>query len=382
MKKIIPLGIAALLSTLAAIPNAFADVKIGVVLALSGSAASQGIPENQGLQLGLPKEIGGQKIELIVLDDAGDPAIATRNVQKLINDEKVDIIVGPTTTPSAIAMSQVAAGAQVPIIPLAPVSLNDSRDQWLFNVPPPPVKWIIPVVNDMKKRGVKTVGFLGFSDAWGDVSKKALETYADKMGYQIVADERFARADTSVTGQVLKLMAANPDAIFLGVSGTPGVLPNVTLKDQGYPGPIYNGNGIMNKDFLKLGGTSIEGIYGAVGAIGVGDQLPDSEPRKPVVAEFVKSYDAKYGAGKADALSGYGYDTGIVLSIAIEKALAKDKPGTHEFRAALRDGMRELNRVPGVHSIYAFSDPSWPWGVGDDAAFLVTVKDGKWMLIQ
>ncbi|KQZ46657.1 hypothetical protein ASD54_21845 [Rhizobium sp. Root149] len=361
---------------------ASAEVKVGVIHALSGSAASQGISQNQAIQIAIPKEIGGEKVRLVILDDAGDPAIATRNAKKLIEEEKVDVLLGPTTTPAAIAIAQVASSSKIALLPAAPVTLGDARDEWLFNIPPPPMKWIVPIIGDMKKRGVKTVGFIGFSDAWGDISLKALQSFAEQGGYKIITDERYARSDTSVTGQVLRVIGAKPDAVFLGVSGSPGVLANVTLNERGYAGPIYNGNGIFNKDFLSLGGSAIEGIFASVGAIAVGDQLPDNEPRKAVVRDFFNKFNSTYGKDKADAISGFGYDSGLLATQAIEKALKKAKPGTPEFRVAVRDGMREIDRLPGTHSIYTFADPKWPWGVGDDATFLVTVKGGNWTLAK
>lgn len=356
-----------------------ADVSIGIVHSLTGSASAQGVPQKQAIELALPAEIGGEKVRVIVMDDATDPTIAARNATKLIEDDKVDLIIGPTITPSAISIAQVATAARIPYLPAAPVKLGDARDEWIFNVPPPPEKWIIPVIADFKKRGVKTVGFLGFSDAWGDITLAALKQYADEGGYEIVADERYARADTSVTGQVLRLVSANPDAIFLGVSGAPGVLGNLAVKER-YQGPIFNSNGVFNATFLTLGGAELEGVHAVIGAIGIADQLPDSEPRKAVALDFIAKYNEKHGPGTADAISGFGYDSGLIATAAIESALTKAKPGTPEFRTAVVEGLRAIDRLPGAHSFYTFADPRWPWGVGDDAAFLVKVEGGKWTL--
>ncbi len=365
--------------TLAQVGAASAEVKVGIVQSLSGSASAQGISLVQAAKLAIPDVIGDEKVAIIVLDDATDPAIATRNAKKLIEEENVDVIYGASITPSSIAVAQVATAAGVPLVANAPVNLGGDRNTLIFNVPPPPVKWIIPAVEDMRRRGVKTVGFLGFSDAWGDISFDALKAHAEKGGYKIVADERYARADTSVTGQVLRLMAAKPDAIFLGVAGTPGVLGNVSIVERGYRGPIYNGVGIFNQTFVTLGGARLEGIYATIGAVGLGQKLPDSDARKPVVMDFIKKYEAKYGSGTADALTGFGYDAGLVTAKAIEAALKSGaKSGTPKFRQAIADGMRSFKDFAGVHSIYNFSDPSWPWGVGDDAAFLVKIEKGKW----
>ncbi len=362
---------------------ALAEVRIGVIHSLTGSASAQGIPQNQAIDLQIPKETAGEKVTLITLDDASDPAVAAQNAVKLIEQGKVDLIIGSTTTPSSIAIAQAATAAKVPVLPGAPVSFNDPRDQWIFNTPPPPMKTVVPPVNDMSRRGIKTVGYLGFSDAWGEVTLKALTAATENAGIKIIADERYARSDTSITGLVLRLVAANPDAIFLGVSGSPGVLGNVSVKER-FPGPIYNTNGVFNSSFLKLGGAGLEGIYGSIGAIAIAEDLPDSDPRKAMVKEFKEKYDARYGAGAVDAQAGFGNDAAMIAWHGIENALkaGKSKPGTPEFRQAVADGIRALKDLPGVHSIYNFSDPSWPWGVGDDATFLVQVKNRKWVLVK
>ncbi|HWK67252.1 MAG TPA: ABC transporter substrate-binding protein [Rhizobiaceae bacterium] len=380
ISRLVSLTTACAIGALVLASPALADVKVGVVYSLSGPAASQGIALKNAVELAIPAEIGGEKVNVIVLDDASDPSVASRNARKLVEGDNVDIVIGPSTTPTAIAIAQITSAAKVVLMPTAPVKLGDGRDEWIFNVPPPPAKWMIPTITDMKKKGVKTVGFLGFSDAWGDINLSTLQAFAKDAGFEVVADERYARADTSVTGQVLRLVSKNPDAIFLGVSGSAGVLGNVAIVERGYKGPIYNSNGVFNKDFLSLGGAAIEGVHANIGAIAVAESLPDSEPRKAVALDFIAKYNAKYGEGVVDAVSGFGYDSGLLATQAIERALASAKPGTAEFRSAIATELRKLNQVPGVHSIYTFADPKWPWGVGDDAAFLVTVKDGKWIL--
>lgn len=380
ISRLITLTTAGAIGALVLVNPALAEVKIGVVYSLSGPAASQGIALKNAVELAIPDEIGGEKVSVIVLDDASDPSVASRNAKKLVESDNVDLIIGPSTAPTAIAIAQITSAAKLVLMPTAPVKLDDERDAWIFNVPPPPAKWMLPTIADMKKKGVKTVGFLGFSDAWGDVNLSTLQSFAKDAGFEVVADERYARADTSVTGQVLRLLSTNPDAIFLGVSGSAGVLGNVSVVERGYQGPIYNSNGVFNKDFLTLGGAAIEGVYANIGAVAIASSLPDSEPRKAVALDFIAKYDAAYGAGTVDAVSGFGYDSGLLATQAIEKALATAKPGTPEFRTAIATELRNLHQVPGVHSIYTFSDPKWPWGVGDDAAFLVTVRDGKWVL--
>lgn len=356
-----------------------AEIKVGAIFSLTGSAAAQGIPQQQALELGLPAEIGGEKVTTIVLDDASDPAVAVRNARKLIEEDKVDVIIGPVLTPNCVAVAQVTSEAGVPHFTLAPVDLGADRNGFLFVVPPPPKMTMYPNVLDMKKRGVKTVGYLGFSDSWGDATLAALKGHAEEGGYTIVAEERYARSDTSVTGQVLRLLSANPDAVVLGVAGTPGVVGNVTIVERGFTGPIYNTNGVFNAEFLTLGGAELEGVHGTTGAINVWQALPDSEARKAVSKQYAESFLAKFGKGSYE-YGGFTYDAALVAAAGAELAVKEAKPGTPEFRKALAASIRTLKQLPGVHSTYTYSDPTSPFGAGPDAAFLVQVHDGKWVM--
>lgn len=360
--------------------TAWADINIGVVAPLSGAAAAQGGPSKTGMELAIPTEIKGQKVNVIVLDDSSDPAVANRNTQKLISEYHVDVILGNIATPSSLAMANLTTAAKVPQISIAPISFGDERDAFIFNIPAPPRVWIVPIAEDMVKRGVKKVGFIGFSDPWGDMTLAALKEQAELHGFEIVAEERFARADTSVSGPILKLLSQSPDAVFIGGAGTPAALPNLALKERGFAGPIYNTNGIFNKDFNKLVGSGVNGINGVNGAVAVAGDLPDSEPRKAVALDFIKKYDDKVGANSWDAGAAFGYDAGLIVAAALEKAADHAEPGTEAFRAAVADGIRQLKDFPGAHSIYNFTDPKHPWGVDGSSVLLLQFEDGQWHL--
>lgn len=359
---------------------ASAEIRIGLVLALTGPNASLGIPYRKGLEL-LPKEVGGEKVNVIVLDDTSDPSAAVRNAHKLISEEKVDIIIGPSNTPAAFAVSAVTNESKVPEISLSPVDPGPGKSDWLFTVPQPGNIWILPIVEDIKKRGLKNVAFIGFSDPWGDLCFNALKEVAGKYGINIVAEERYARTDNSVTGQVLKMMAAKPDAIFVGASGTPGALPHVALADRNWTGPTYGSPAVFNKDFVRIGGPAIEGVMAVTGPVGAWEQLPESNPIKAVSAEYTKAYEGANGAGSANGFSAYSFDAVKMFNDAAPRAIKKAKPGTPEFRTALRDELRNIKELVGTQGVYTFK-PGTPYGVDQRSVVLVKVEKGNWKLVQ
>jgi branched-chain amino acid transport system substrate-binding protein len=359
---------------------AHADINVGVILALTGPNSSLGIPYRKGLEL-LPKEVGGEKVNVIVLDDSSDPSAAVRNAHKLISEDKIDILIGPSSSPAALAVSNVTFEAKVPEISLSPVDLGPARSDWLFTVPQPGNIFILPIVEDIKKRGLKTVAFIGFSDPWGDICFNALKEAAPKYGLTIVADERYARTDNSVTGQTLKLLAAKPDAIFVGASGTPGALPHIALAERNWSGPTYGSPAVFNKDFARIGGGAIEGVMAVTGPIGAWEQLPESNPIRKVSGEFVKAYESANGAGSANGFSAYSYDAILMFKDAAARALKKAKPGTPEFRTALRDEMYNIKELVGTQGVYNFK-PGTPYGVDQRSIVLVKVEKGTWKLVR
>ncbi len=360
--------------------TAQADINVGVILALTGPNASLGIPYKKGLEL-MPKEIGGEKVNLIVLDDTSDPSAAVRNARKLISEDKVDIIIGPSNTPSSFAVANVTFEAKVPQISVSPVDLGPEKSDWLFTIPQPGNIWILPIMEDMKRRNVKNVSFIGFSDPWGDLCFNAIKGAAPQYGINIVAEERYARTDNSVTGQTLKLLAPKPDAIFVGASGTPGALPHLALAERNWSGPTYGTPAVFNKDFARIGGGAIEGVMAVTGPVGAWDQLPESNPIKKVSGEFVKAYEAANGAGSTNGFSAYSYDALLIFTDAAARAVKKTKPGTEAFRAALRDEIRGTKELVGTQGVYNFKAGS-PYGVDQRSVILVQVDKGAWKLVR
>ena len=357
-----------------------AEVVVGVQITATGSAAAIGIPYRNTFAL-LPKTVAGETIRYVVLDDASDTTTAVRNARKLVTEDKADILIGSTITPASLAVAEVAAETKTPQISLAPVVAPPDKFPWVFAVPQAVPVMIDAVVEDMKAKGVKTVGYIGFNDSWGEIVYKGLAAATERAGIKIVANERFARTDTSATAQALKIMSESPDAVLVGGSGTPSTLPQITLRERGYKGLVYQTHGSIGRDFIRVGGKNVEGARAPTGPLMVAEDLPDSNPIKKVSTDFFKQYESAYGAGTRNAFSGYSYDAFLLLQAALPAALAKAKPGTPEFRQALRDALENVKEVVGTHAVYTMS-PKDHNGIDNRSRVMVQVANGEWKLAQ
>lgn len=359
---------------------AHAELNIGATLTLTGPASALGIPMRQGLEL-WPAEIAGEKINLVILDDAGDPSQATRNARKFVTENKVDLLLGSNTTPTGMAVSSVAQEATTPHFAFAPIPLQADKSKWSFVVPQSVDLMARAVVGDMKKRGFKRIGFIGFSDPWGEQWLAALNKGFEGSDLKIVANEKYGRADTSVTGQVLKLISARPDAIFIAGSGTGAALPQTALAERNYKGQVYQSHGAGSAQFLRVAGKSAEGVILPIGPVLLPKQLPDSHPSKKAVADFVSAFSGKYGPEAATVFGAHAYDVVEILKQAIPAAKAKAQPGTPGFHAALRDAIEAASNVAGTNGVYNFS-PTDHYGLDERGAVMVQVKNGDWTIVE
>ncbi|WP_420542670.1 ABC transporter substrate-binding protein [Sphaerotilus sulfidivorans] len=366
---------AALLST-----AALADINVGVTVSATGPAASLGIPEKNTIAL-MPKTIGGEKVNYIVLDDASDTTTAVANTRKLLTEHKVDIIIGSTTTPNSLAMIDAVAEAQTPMISMAAsariVEPQDAKKRWVFKTPQNDIQMSLAIAEHMASAGVRTVGFIGFADAYGEGWFQEFTKAVELKKLRVVASERYARTDTSVTGQILKLMSAQPDAILIAGSGTPAVLPQRTLKERGYAGKLYQTHGVANADFLRVGGKDVEGTFLPAGPVLVAEQLPASHPVRKSALAYVAAYEAAHGKGSVSTFGGHAWDAGLLMSAAAPVALKKARPGTPEFRAALRDAIEQVRELPGAHGIFSMSAADH-LGLDQRARVMVRIDKGTW----
>jgi branched-chain amino acid transport system substrate-binding protein len=361
---------------------AYAQVKIGVVLSTTGPAASLGIPEKNTIAL-LPKDVDGKSVQYIVLDDATDTSRAVQDTRKLISEDHVDAIIGSTVTPNSLAMLDVIAEAKTPMISLAAstaiIAPMDAKRAWAFKAPQNDSLMASAIAEHMASHGVKTVAFIGFADAYGSSWSKEFGTAAAANKMKVVDSEEYNRTDTSVTGQVLKMMAQHPDAVLIAGSGTPAALPEKTLRERGYKGLYYQTHGVANNDFLRVCAKDCEATYLPAGPLLVADQLPDSNPVKKSSQTYKNAYEKAYGAGSISTFGGHAWDAGHMLQAAIPAALAKGQPGTPAFREGLRAALENLKELPVSQGIMN-TTPTEHNGFDKRARVMVKVVNGAWKL--
>jgi branched-chain amino acid transport system substrate-binding protein len=356
------------------------EITVGISISTTGPAAALGVPERNALEF-VPKEIGGMPLKLIVLDDGGDPTNATTNARRFVTESKADVIIGSSTTPPTIAISNVANEAGIPHIALAPFPITPERAKWSVDLPQAVSIMGKELYAHMKANNVKTVGYIGFSDSYGDLWLNDFKSQGLPLGLTLADEERFARPDTSVTGQALKLVAANPDAILIAASGTGAGLPQQELRDRGYKGLIYQTHGAATMDFIRIAGASAEGVIMASGPVMDPEDQPDSALTKKPGLALNTAYEAKYGANSRSQFAGHSYDAFQVLQRVIPTALKTAKPGTPEFREAIRQAFLSEREIPATQGVYNFTEKDRN-GLDDRSRILLTVKNGKYVLLK
>lgn len=373
LRKTLVATAAALMAT-----AAWADINIGVTLSLTGPASGLGIPVGNQFKL-MPQMIAGEKVNLIILDDASDPGKGVGNARRFVTEDKVDMIFGGSITTVSAAVAPVALEAKTTQISIAPVGVPPDQERWVFRLPQGFAVMAFPIIEHMKKQGVKTVGFLGYTDAYGESWLKEFTAQADKAGIKVVATERFARSDTSATPQALKLVSANPDAMLVVASGSGAAMPHKAIIERGFKGKVYQTHAAATPDLMRIGGKDVEGSYVVSGPAVVAEQLPDSHPSKAVAVDFVTKYEAVYGKGTRSQFAGHSYDARIVLEKILPVALKKAKPGTPEFRAALRDAVENMGRTVFSHGVMNWTATDH-WGYTNETGVMLKVVGGQFVV--
>jgi len=380
-RRIARLALALVLGAVA--PIALAEIHIGVILSTTGPAASLGIPEEQAIKL-WPGEIGGEKVRFTILNDGSDTTTATKNAQRLISEDKVDLIIGASVTPTSLAVVEIAGNAQVPVISLAGggaiVLPQDGPRKWAFKLSPTEPISIGLVLDHLQKIGKgKSVATIGIATSYGDGFLKAFEAIAPQRGFKIVASEKYNQTDPSVTAQILKIVATNPDAVYIFAAGTPGALPQIELAQRGYKGLVYQTQGVANNDFLRVGAKSLEGGYMTVAPVLVAEQLPESSPVKKAAVDFVQRFEKAQGPNSRSLFAATAWDALLIVDQASREALKKAKPGTPAFRAALREAIEGLRDFVGSEGVYSMSASDHN-GVDARSQVMVKIENGGWKL--
>lgn len=360
-----------------------ADINVGVLLSSTGPAATIGNAEKNGAAFG-PAEIAGQKVNYITIDEASDTTAAVTGLRKLIQESNIDVLIGPTTTPGSFAIIDTASEAKVPMITMAPtnalVAPVDAKRRWVFKTTPNDEHEATPLFENMKKAGVKKLALIGFADPYGESWSKVASEFSKRLDIEIVADEKYARTDTSVVGQVLKIIASKPDAVLIAASAAPAALPVLQLREKGFRGALYGTLGATFGDFRKLTGSKSEGIFVPLSPTIGAESFPDSYPAKKAAQEFIAKYEGKYGADTRNIFAGSGYDAAILIERAVPDALKAGKPGTAEFREGLRTGIENLKGVMASRGEYNMG-PNNHTGLDQSSLLLGKLDQGKWVLV-
>ncbi|MEA2740606.1 MAG: branched-chain amino acid transport system substrate-binding protein [Acetobacteraceae bacterium] len=378
MRTVRVFGIAATFVVLLA-TAASAQIKIGAIISITGPTAALGVGYKNAFAT-FPAEIGGKSVTYIIRDDAADASQAVTIAQRMIEEDHVDAIIGPTLTACANAVQPIANAAKVPMIATSPIDYDPVKYPYTFSAVQPVSLMVDAVVADMAKRGVKTVAYIGFADGFGDQVYEATKTAAGKAGIEVVANERYARTDTSTESQVLKVMTRKPDAVMIGGSGTPGALPDVALHRRGYKGLVYGNHGMVSPAFLRVGGAAVEGTIAVTGPVVVYDQLPDSVASRGPATAFMKALIEKFGPDSVSPFAGYSEDAFLLLQAAVPATLKTAEPGTEAFRVALRGDLEKTHDMVGTHGVYSMT-PTNHNGMDDRARVLVQAVDGQWKLL-
>lgn len=359
---------------------AAAQIKVGAIISITGPTAALGVGYKNAFAT-FPQEIAGKSVTYIIRDDASDASAAVSIAQRMIAEDHIDAMIGPSLTSSAAAVQPILNAAKVPMIVTSPLDYDPAKDPFTFSAVQPVGLMVRAVVEEMTRRGVKTVAYIGFADGFGDQVFDATKQAADKAGIELVANERYGRTDTSAEAQVLRVMSKKPDAVMIGGSGTPGALPDVALHRRGYKGLIFGNHGMVSPAFLRVGGPQVEGTIAVTGPVVVYDQLPESVPSRAPATIFMKALIEKFGPDAVSPFAGYSEDALLLIQNAVPSALKAGEPGTEAFRTALRDGLEKTRDLVGVHGVYTMS-PGNHNGMDERARVLVQAVDGQWRLLR
>jgi branched-chain amino acid transport system substrate-binding protein len=355
---------------------AHADIVIGVSLTLTGPAAALGVAPRNTMQL-FPEQIAGEKLRIVVLDDATDPAAAAKNARRLIDEEKVDLIIGSTASPPALAIAEVALETQTVQLASAPIEMPEGRDAFTFRLPQGIALMAEGTIAQLKASGAKSLGFLGYTDSYGESWLRELTRFAGPAGIRISAAERFARTDSSVTSQAIKVLAGNPDAVVIVASGSGAIMPQKALLERGYKGRIYQTYSAVAADLIRMGGKDVEGTLGFSGPAVAPDQLPDSHPSKKVAQDFIALYESRFGAGSYNQFAANVWGARLLLDKAVPLALKRGKPGTREFRLGLKQALETMGEVVVPQGVLRYSATDH-FGFDHRARFALSVQAGQW----
>jgi branched-chain amino acid transport system substrate-binding protein len=356
---------------------AAAPVRIGALFAVTGPASFLGEPEKNTLEL-LVKEINtkggvkGTQVELVVYDTQGDATKAVQLANKLIKNDKVMAIIGPSTTGESMAVIPIAEKEQIPLISCAAgIKITEPVKKWVFKTPANDHVAAEKILNYAAKQKQKSIALLTVSDSFGASGREQLKTMAAKKGVAVVADEVYSPKDTDMTAQLTKIKAVKPDAIICwGTNPGPAVVTR-NVKQLGIKTPLYMSHGVASKKYIELAGAeAAEGVVLPAGKLAIYDKLKKNDPQYKVLKEYDAAYKKAYGM-EASTFGGYAYDGFHLLIEAIKKG------GTTPDQ--IRTGIEQQKKMVGVSGVYSLSATDHN-GLDLSAFEMVRITKGDWVI--
>ena len=353
--------------------DAGGEIKVGVVLDITGAGASLGVPERQTVemlaeQVNAAGGINGRKLKLYVEDNQSTEDGAAKATSKLLNTEKVDILLGASRTGPSLAMRPLAEKAEKPMISFAANAKIVDGSKWVFKTAQNDRVVLEKMVDDMKAKGITKVAVARDASGFGEGIPEMLTEIGKSAGITVTTVQKFAPDATDFTSQMLGLRDSAPQAVLIW-----GIPPAAGLAQKAYKQlalnvPVYQSHGIGNQAFLDTAGDTANGLLAPMGRMLVANQLKDDDPQKAVVTKFIADFKAKYNASPS-TFAGHAYDGFMIAVEALKKA------GTDANK--LRDAIEATSKWPGISGVFTMT-PTDHSGLTKDALMIVTVDNKAW----
>jgi branched-chain amino acid transport system substrate-binding protein len=352
--------------------------KIGGIFAITGPSSFLGDPEKKSMEMVVDEinaqgGIDGHALEAVIYDTEGDPTKTVLATNKLISNDKVLAIVGPSLTPTTLAIVPLVEKEKLPLISCAAgIKITDPIKPWVFKTAQSDLLAVAAIYRHIQKQNIKKVGILTVETAFGESGKEQLVAQAAQFGIEIVQAESFGAKDTDMTAQLTKIRSAQPQAIVCwGTNPGPAVIAK-NVQQLNIKIPLYQSHGVASPKFLELAGDAAEGIFLPTGKILVAQQLPDTDPQKAVLLKYIEQFEKRFQM-PVSGFGGYAYDAMHLLAAAL--------PGIDGNKEKLRDNLEKLTGLVGISGTFNFS-PKEHNGLGADAFVMVQIQKGAWKLLS
>ena len=358
--------------------------RLGAIFSITGPGSSLGIPERD-TALMLEAEInarGGIKgpdgrmhpLKLVIYDDASDETKAVLAAKKLIDEDRVTAIVGTTLSGTSLAILDTVQKAEVPLISCAAAARivePASERKWIFKTPQSDQLIVGVLVDYLKAKGFKKVGWLNVDYAFGQLGWIEFEKAAAAAGLSVVANEKFGQKDVDMTAQLTRVKAAGPEAVVVWSIPPSASIATRNYADLGLRMPLFQSHGVGNKKYIELAGGGANGVRFPAGKLLVAEQLADNDPQKPVLLAYAREFEARYGP--RNTFGGHAWDA---VQLAVR---AMGKAGSD--RAGVRAAIESTRNFVGISGVFDFS-PGDHNGLDRRAATMIQIVDGQWKLAK